>query len=90
MIIVVDSREKPKAITKILKEFDKQGINHVSSKLYVGDYNNLKNPMVFIDRKQNIAEIIIGKQRNGPIGSVDLVFLKQLTRFEDKFREQTP
>jgi replicative DNA helicase len=38
--------------------------------------------------KQNIAEIIIGKQRNGPIGSVELVFLKQLTRFEDKFREQ--
>jgi replicative DNA helicase len=38
--------------------------------------------------KQNIAEIIIGKQRNGPIGSVELVFLKQLTRFEDKFNEQ--
>ncbi|MBO0724255.1 MAG: replicative DNA helicase [Blastocatellia bacterium] len=39
--------------------------------------------------KQNIAEIIIGKQRNGPIGSVELIFLKQLTRFEDKYREQT-
>jgi replicative DNA helicase len=39
--------------------------------------------------KQNIAEIIIGKQRNGPIGSVELVFLKSLTRFEDKFREGT-
>ena len=38
--------------------------------------------------KQNIAEIIIGKQRNGPVGSVELVFLKQLTRFEDKFKEQ--
>jgi replicative DNA helicase len=37
--------------------------------------------------KQNIAEIIIGKQRNGPIGDVELVFLKQLTRFEDKYRE---
>ena len=37
--------------------------------------------------KQNIAEIIIGKQRNGPVGSVELVFLKQLTRFEDKYRE---
>jgi replicative DNA helicase len=28
------------------------------------------------------AEIIIGKQRNGPIGSVDLTFLGQYTRFE--------
>tara|TARA_B100001175_G_scaffold144940_1_gene123099 strand:- start:9158 stop:10522 length:1365 start_codon:yes stop_codon:yes gene_type:complete len=31
----------------------------------------------------NIAEIIIGKQRNGPIGKVKLTFLKELTRFEN-------
>lgn len=37
--------------------------------------------------KQNIAEIIIGKQRNGPIGSVELVFRKALTRFHDISRE---
>jgi replicative DNA helicase len=36
--------------------------------------------------KQNIAEIIVGKQRNGPTGSVELVFLKEFTRFEDKYR----
>jgi replicative DNA helicase len=28
------------------------------------------------------AKVIIGKQRNGPIGEVDLVFLGQHTRFE--------
>lgn len=30
-----------------------------------------------------VAEIIIGKQRNGPIGSANLAFLKQYTRFEN-------
>jgi len=29
------------------------------------------------------AEIIIGKQRNGPIGTVELAFLKQYTKFEN-------
>ena len=29
------------------------------------------------------AEVIIGKQRNGPIGKVELAFLGQYTRFEN-------
>lgn len=32
---------------------------------------------------KGIAEIIIGKQRNGPIGSVTLTYLGQYTRFEN-------
>jgi len=34
------------------------------------------------------AEIIIGKQRNGPIGKVDFTFLGQYTRFESYARER--
>ena len=33
--------------------------------------------------KKGIAEIIIGKQRNGPMGDIRLAFLSQYTRFED-------
>ena len=34
---------------------------------------------------EGIAEIIIGKQRNGPTGTAKLAFLKQFTRFENLF-----
>jgi len=36
---------------------------------------------------RGVAEIIIGKQRNGPIGKVDLTFLGEHTRFENRARE---
>ena len=35
------------------------------------------------------AEIIIGKQRNGPIGTVPLTFLGQYTRFENYIRDNS-
>ena len=33
--------------------------------------------------KQNIAEIMVAKHRNGPVGSVELVFRKTLAKFEN-------
>lgn len=33
------------------------------------------------------VELIVAKQRNGPIGSVDLVFLSEFTRFESRARD---
>lgn len=57
MVIQVDSREKERAITKIVAEFDKQNIKHPVSKLLVGDYMNYDNPRLIIDRKQNLTEL---------------------------------
>lgn len=57
MIIQIDTREKARAISKIIKKFDEQNIKHISSKLVVGDYMNIQNPMVVIDRKQNLSEL---------------------------------
>jgi len=39
------------------------------------------------DENQGTAELIIGKQRNGPTGVVQLAFLKEFTRFENMWRE---
>ncbi|MEA3291311.1 MAG: DnaB-like helicase C-terminal domain-containing protein, partial [Pseudomonadota bacterium] len=33
--------------------------------------------------QKGIAEVIIGKQRNGPVGTVRLTFLGEYTRFEN-------
>lgn len=38
-------------------------------------------------REKGIAEILIRKQRNGPIGNIKLAFLGQYTRFENLSRE---
>ena len=57
MQIQIDSREKARAIKKILADFDNAGIKHYVSKLYVGDYMSLDNPRLIIDRKQNLSEL---------------------------------
>lgn len=43
--------------------------------LYRDDYYNKES------EKKNIAEVIIAKQRNGPIGTVELAWLPQYTKF---------
>lgn len=55
--LIIDTREKPKAITNIIKTFDDAGIKYETSKLLFGDYMDWNRPGIVIDRKQNIAEL---------------------------------
>ncbi|MEX8498929.1 MAG: replicative DNA helicase [Leptothrix ochracea] len=45
--------------------------------IYRDDYYNKES------KEPGVAEIIIGKQRNGPVGTVKLAFMKPLTKFEN-------
>lgn len=49
--------------------------------IYRDDYYNKDS------EKKGISEIIIGKQRNGPIGTVELVWLPEYTKFANKERD---
>ena len=55
--LLIDTREKPKAIETILKQFDEAGIPHERTKLLFGDYMDYNRPHIVVDRKQNIAEL---------------------------------
>lgn len=55
--IIIDTREKPQAIGKILKQFEEAEIKTIRSKLFVGDYQSLDNGRLVIDRKQNLQEL---------------------------------
>ena len=57
MTIITDTREKPRAIQKILTEFSRQGVTVVRRKLNFADYWNPENKNVIIDRKQNLQEV---------------------------------
>ena len=49
--------------------------------LYRDDYYNKES------EKKGIAEVIIAKQRNGPIGTVELVWLPDYTKFANKAKD---
>jgi len=74
----VESRKPPKPILADLRESGaiEQDADVIAFVYREVVYNeNTDEP--------NIAEIIVSKQRNGPIGSVRLAFFKEYTRFED-------
>ncbi len=47
-----------------------------------------KNPEEVSSQEEDIAKVIVGKQRNGPTGQVELLFQKEYTRFRNLTRRQ--
>ena len=83
MNIIVDTREKDRAIKKIIAEFDRQGIVYESSSLFVGDYMSLDNARRVVDRKQNLSELYVNMCHEGKKGrSYDSSqrFIKEIER----------
>lgn len=57
----------------------------IVSFLYRDDYYDQQT------ERKNIIEIIIAKQRNGPVGTVELVFLKNFNKFVNReFYQEQP
>ncbi len=57
--------------------------------IYRPEYYNIKE---FEDTKEstyNKCEIIIGKQRNGPTGKIDLAYLDKFTTFKELYRGES-
>lgn len=55
--LLIDTREKPKAIQSILRTLEESNIVYESTKLLFGDYMDWNRPDIVIDRKQSIAEL---------------------------------
>ena len=94
--LIIDSREKPRALKRILAQFDEAGIKYETSKLLFGDYMDYSRPNLVIDRKQNIAELAknctIEHERfraeleRAKAAGAQLVILVEQNRFRDRDR----
>ena len=95
-LLLIDSREKPKAIKSILKEFERRGVHYSVTKLFIGDYQDYGNPFLIVDRKQTIQELAANctrdhdrfkreLERAKSVGA-RLVILVEQNRYKDRER----
>lgn len=92
--LLIDTREKPKAIKSIIAEFDRLGIQYERTKLLFGDYMEWSNPSVVVDRKQNIAELAKNctieaerfkeEMKRAQRANSELVILVEQNRYKDR------
>ena len=57
MDIQIDSREHKKELDRVRGQLEEGGARTFVSKLYVGDYMNLDNPRLVVDRKKDLGEL---------------------------------
>ena len=92
--VIVDSREKPKAIKGTLAYLEKHEIPYTVSKLLFGDYMDYNRPGLVIDRKQNIAELAKNctseherfrrELERTKMAGAELVILVEQNRYKDR------
>ena len=56
-MLLIDTREKPRAIEKITEYLDANGVQYDRTKLYIGDYQLHDRPTLVVDRKQSLDEL---------------------------------
>ena len=79
---MVESRKPPKPILADLRE---SGAIEQDADVIIFIYREEVYDRETLEK--GVAEVIVGKQRNGPIGMVKLAFLSSFTRFENLTRE---
>lgn len=93
-LLLIDTREKPKAIESIIKTFESSGIPYERTKLLFGDYMDYNRPHIVIDRKQTIQELAknVTVERDRFVAELDrakaagahLVILVEQNRYKDR------
>ena len=93
-LLLIDTREKPKAIEGILKTVESAGVPYMRTKLLFGDYADYNNPHIVIDRKQSIAELaknvttdrarFIAELDRARAANAKLVILVEQIRYKDR------
>lgn len=93
-LLLIDTREKPKAIENILATFEAEGVPVARTKLLFGDYADYNRPGIVVDRKQNIAELaknvtvehgrFIAELERAKAANAKLVILVEQNRYKDR------
>ena len=93
-LLLVDTREKPKAIESITKTFESSGIPYERTKLLFGDYMDYNRPNIVIDRKQTIQELaknvtverdrFVAELERAKAAGAHLTILVEQNRYKDR------